>query len=116
MKAIELEKVASLYKEVRTHGIEYTHMMYLPANDPDNDWALVMSWMDYDEDGHPQIYGKIAYQPKNSGMQEYDIDWLMPYDKETGEVFDTEARLDYIYDAVEWWNGLWEQIRAEKGI
>ena len=55
-------------------------------------WALVAAWMDYDNDGHWQAYGKVAYQPTNSIMQEYDIDWTMPYDEESGEVDDSEFR------------------------
>ncbi len=55
-------------------------------------WALVAAWMDYDNDGHWQAYGKVAYQTTNSIMQEYDIDWTMPYDEESGEVDDSEFR------------------------
>ncbi len=34
---------------------------------------------------------KLAYQPTNSLLQcDYDVDWLMPYDEETGTVDDNE--------------------------
>lgn len=55
-------------------------------------WALVAAWMDYDNEDNWQAYGKVAYQPTNSIMQEYDIDWTMPYDEESGEVDDSEFR------------------------
>lgn len=65
----------------------------------DNDYAFVFGWVgyydpEYSEDGEGNcVCGKVAYQSKNSMMQEYDIDWLMPYDKETGEVNDTEISM-----------------------
>lgn len=67
-----------------------TYHWYLDTDDNDNDWAIVMSYMDYDGDGE-SLYAKLAYQPSNSIMQcDYDIDWLMPYDEITGEVWHTE--------------------------
>ena len=29
----------------------------------------------------------------NSIMQDYDIDWLMPYDEKSGEVYDNEVSI-----------------------
>lgn len=67
-------------------------------------WALVASWMDYDGDGDWKPYAKLACQPNNSAMQEYDIDWMMPTD-EDGNVDDTEIQIggvNNIDDCVGW--------------
>ena len=41
---------------------------------------------------------KVAYQPHNSIMQcDYDVDWTMPYDEETGDVWDTDITV-YLND------------------
>ena len=45
---------------------------------------------------------KFAYQPRTSLMQEYDIDWLMPYDEETNEVDDTEIPISDNMDDIKW--------------
>lgn len=69
------------------------------AEDEKNIWALVLHCVEEeailaDEEGLPDlkmidvIYGKLAYCPKNSAMQEYDIDWLMT--DINGMVYDTE--------------------------
>ena len=59
-------------------------------------------WSDRDY----RIVGKLAFQPVESVMQEYDIDWLMPYDEDTGEVDDNELSIVSIHEipmAVNWW-------------
>lgn len=61
-----------------------------------NVWAIVLGWQDGFEnaDGSTErVCGKVAYQPSNSAMQEYDIDWTMPYDDGTSEVDDTEVEI-----------------------
>lgn len=89
----------------------------------DNRWAIVLSWFDYDGDGKLGIYGKVAYQSINNIMQcDYDVDWTMPYDEETGEVDDTEVLIggdEYLV----WLINQWERIEAgliraemEKGL
>lgn len=50
-------------------------------------WAIVFGWLDDDK----AIGVKVAYCPRNSAMNEYDYDWIMPYDAETGDVDDTET-------------------------
>lgn len=72
-----------------------------------NIWAVVLGWsqgMDpkpgnkfIDDNGYG-ICMKLAYQPANSIMQcDYDVDWLMPYDEESGEVDDTDIILNSSY-------------------
>ena len=72
------------------------------GSDGKNDWAIVLGWADgFEEDatdtcmdGTWRICAKLAYQPWNSIMQcDYDVDWLMPYDKETMEVDDNEISI-----------------------
>ena len=82
---------ANAVKDMQATHFEGTYHWYLSTDDKGNDWAIVMSYMDYDDDGNESLYAKLAYQPSNSIMQcDYDIDWLMPYDEETGELYDTE--------------------------
>lgn len=63
-------------------------------------WAIVLGWTggfdlgetDEYQDGGFHICAKLARQPYNAAMQSsYEMDWEMPYDEETGEVFDTEV-------------------------
>lgn len=68
--------------------------------DDKNTYACVMCWCDKDnaeyfgyEDEADFVLAKIAFCPDNSAMNEYDIDWLMPYDEDTGEVWDTELQI-----------------------
>jgi hypothetical protein len=74
----------------------------LLTDDNNNSWFILMGWSDgFDEsdngrwqDGSWKICTKIGYQSSNSIMQtDLNIDFLMPYDKETGEVDDTEWTL-----------------------
>lgn len=78
-----------------------------------NRWAIAIAWMDYDGDDNWRLYGKVAYQPSNSIMQcDYDIDWTMPYDEESGEVNDTETLITS-EESAKWLLGLWQEYRKE---
>lgn len=72
--------------------------MYFSLGIINNDrYAIVFT---RDEDN--TLWGKVAYQSVNSIMQcDYDIDWLMPYNKDTGEVDDTEINIESIRD-IQW--------------
>lgn len=85
-------------------------------------WAIVIGWMDGFEDEGTTDYkrddcrlcGKVAYQSEHSVMQEYDYDWLMPYDENTGEVWDTNTSIDSdgnIDSCIDWWLNEWETIK-----
>ena len=72
---------------------------WLETDNNGNNWAIVLGWQDgYEEDdsdelsdGTWHLAAKVAYQPHNSIMQcDYDFDWIMPYDEETGDVWDTD--------------------------
>lgn len=93
----------------RTHG-EGTYYWNLDVDDKRNQWAIVLGWQDgYDidaeddcTDGTWRLCVKLAYQPTNSIMQcDYDIDWVMPYNEETGEVDNNEISIYPDYNATE---------------
>ncbi len=81
-----------------------------------NRWAIVASWIDYDNSGNEKLYAKIAYQSLNNIMQcDYDIDWDMPMG--VYEVYDTEFHVGYEGDDVDpanvdWLLNEWEYIKA----
>lgn len=79
-----------------------TYYWLLGTDDAANNWAIVLGWNDGFEanetddctDGTWRLCSKLAYQPKNSIMQcDYGIDWIMPYNEETGDVDDTEISI-----------------------
>ena len=85
----------------KTHS-DGTYYWILGRDEYDNDWAIVLGWADgFEEDksddysnGTYRLCAKVAYQPSNSAMQcGYDIDWLMPYNVESGDVDDTEISI-----------------------
>ena len=86
-------------KETKCNGIYH---WILGTDENNNDWAIVLGWadgFDADEaddcaDGTYRLCAKLAYQSNKSIMQcDYDIDWLMPYDEESGEVDDNEVSI-----------------------
>lgn len=78
------------------NGADGTYYHYLNKNE-EKHWAIVVGWASgwggsiFEEGdncikGDYRISAKVAYQPSNSIMQsDYDLDWTMPYDDETGE-------------------------------
>lgn len=63
--------------------------------------SIVLGWQDgydkeddnYYSDGY-RLCVKVGYQPVNSIIQcDYDVDFNQVYDKETGDVYDTEISL-----------------------
>lgn len=87
--------------DMRKNHTEGTYYWYLHTDKNNNNWAIVLGWADgYEDDitddclyGTCRINVKVAYQPSNSAMSDYDIDWLMPYDEESGEVYDNEVAI-----------------------
>lgn len=78
----------------------------LKIDNGNNKWGIVIGWgAGFDEkektpfsDGKYRICSKIAYN--DSALQcDYDIDFTMPYDKETDEVYDTDAELGTNFEA-----------------
>lgn len=79
-----------------------TYHWLLNTDDNGNDWAIVLGWSDGFEvdtnddcmSGTYRLCAKLAYQSHNNIMQcDYDIDWTIPYDEESGEVDDTEISI-----------------------
>lgn len=83
-------------------------------NNPDSTWYKVLYTFDdgdelcltagmgegFDED---TVCAKLAVLPSNSGMSDYSWDFIMPYDKETGDVWDTEVS-NFGESDLDWFN------------
>lgn len=89
-------------ESVRYHDFIGVYHWELGIDEKHNKWAIVLGWADgyesdeYDGyvDGTYRVCVKLAYQPDNSVMQaDYDWDWHMPYDEESGDVDDTEIAI-----------------------
>lgn len=89
------------------NGENGTYYWWLDIDNEDGlDWAIVLGWGEGWDDpndsccnGHYRIMSKVAYQEHNCIMQcDYDIDWTMPYDEETGEVDDSDFAIYEDYD------------------
>lgn len=94
-------------KTTKFNGTYY----WILGSDEKNDWAIVLGWSggfepdEHDDcmDGTYCLCAKVAFQPNNSIMQcDYEVDWIMPYNEQTGEVDDNEISifsgcdLDYV--------------------
>lgn len=89
--------------------------------------AIVVGWSDgFEEakegtpnaDGTWRICAKVAYQHANNAMQcDFDIDWAMPYNQDTGDVDDTTTEVSGTADEVAWLNEeasrVWEEWHNE---
>ena len=107
----EFVNAVSYMKKTKFNG---TYRWILGRDANKNDWAIVLGWAyGFDEtenddctDGAYRMCVKLAYQPWNSVMQcDYDLDWTMPYDEETGEVDDTEFAIypnTNFEEAIDW--------------
>ena len=93
---------------------EVTTRWYEVADDGKNIWALVFARMDYDYDdnGGARLHGKVAYCSKRSMMQDYDMDWVMPYDKNTYDVDATELMITSPED-IKWLISEWNRMKNE---
>lgn len=105
------EEIKKFINDVLTIGSQNTTYFHIFATDEEKQWGLVAAYMDYNETGNPEPYIKLSYLPNNTLMGEYDIDWIMPYDEETGIVDDTEISLDDNELTIDW---IYEQINRFK--
>lgn len=93
-----IEKFKNAIQYMKETPDNSTFVWNLNVDKNGNQWAIVFGWQDgYEEnkedkfsDGECHLAAKLAYQPYNSIMQEYNFDWTMPYDAETGDVDDNE--------------------------
>ena len=90
------------FKKEGEDGLPYSAYVPLERID-DNDYAIVFGYLDgYDEEdaqitdgyGNYCLNGKVGYQSENSIMTEFEVDWLMPYNEENCETWDTCLTLD----------------------
>lgn len=107
----EFTNAVANMKKTHANG---TYCWILDTDENNNDWAIVLGWaygFEADEtddcmDGKWRLCTKLAYQPNNSLMQcDYDIDWLMPYNEESGEVDDNEISIypdTNIEETIDW--------------
>lgn len=100
-----IKSFVNAVKEMAQHKEGCYHWL-LGTDNNGNNWAIVLGWADgYEEDntdelsdGTWHLAAKVAYQPHNSIMQcDYDVDWTMPYDEDTGDVWDTDTTV-YLND------------------
>lgn len=99
MNREDLRKAVLDLKE--TKDLTVTYYFKFGVDDYNRRWALVIAWQDGYEDSNTTEYEngtyricmKIGFQPTTSIMQEYDIDWTMPWDEETGNVDDSEISI-----------------------
>ena len=100
-KEVLIKSFKQAVMDMRKNHSNGTYHWYLHTDDNDNNWEIVLGWqngfeLDETDDcmcGTCRLCTKVAYQPNNSIMQDYDIDWLMLYDKETMEVYDNEVSI-----------------------
>lgn len=113
--------------EALKNGENGTYFWWLKKNDRnDNDWAIVLGWTydgdsgieenPYHKDGF-QIAAKIAFQSNKSIMQcDFDVDWNLPYDKETGEVWECDYYIDEetdIDEVLDFFEKEWHEHKEE---
>jgi len=96
--ADELKKAADYLASTKEEGGCYRWKVY--ANTEDNkDISIVLGWTDGFDKNDPdkdkyqddtwRLAVKVGYQPSNSIMQcDYDIDFYLPYNPDTGDVCD----------------------------
>ncbi|HAU88200.1 MAG TPA: hypothetical protein DCW90_22815 [Lachnospiraceae bacterium] len=97
-KAELIERFQNAMQYMKDTPDSGTFVWYLNCDSNGKEWAIVFGWQDGYEaypddkfsDGEWHLATKLAYQPYNSMMQEYNFDWTMPYNAETGEVYDNE--------------------------
>ena len=109
MKKLTVDEVNNTIDMLREDPLGTTRWIPLGTVD-DKDFALVMAYVEHDEDEY-ELYAKLAYN--DSYMKEYDMDWIMPYDPQTGEVWDTEVSVGTgpVSDTdVQWWNDEFEKM------
>ena len=90
-----LKQIASELKKAQEDRNMSTTYFWRIGYDVSNGWFIAAGWMDgFDPDelgSTERLCFKIAYMPEHSLLTDYDYDFVMPYDKDTGEVWDTEV-------------------------
>lgn len=123
---MEYNKFITNFTEAINNMIEHKigcNYWWLETDNQNNNWAIVLGWSDgFEEDindklcnGSYHLCAKIAYQPKTSVMQcDYDIDWTMPVDEVTGDVWDTNVSINMGDDykgVIDWLLGQFDEMK-----
>lgn len=100
--AKDLKEAADYLAEHKeSGGCYHFHTVEMDDKGINKNVSIVLGWQEgydkendkYCDDGY-RLCVKVGYQPVNSMMQcDYDIDFYQVYDKETGDVYDTEIDL-----------------------
>lgn len=106
---VNKDKIANEVNEAASEALSYVRSdearptwHWNIGEDEDNYYAIVLGFTSEDD-----VAMKWAYISKDSIMNEYDMDYMMPYDSETGDVWDSEilvdgyetwAATDYLFD------------------
>ena len=107
-KAVTAEKIDDIVSKVGEGDTWWIPI----TNVGDKLYALVFGRPRYEKDDD-SVHGKIA--DNDSYMKEYDMDWIMPYDEDTGDVFwDTEISGASSAD-LDWWREEWRAM-DEAGV
>ena len=124
MKKWTVEDVRKAIHHLRdNHNENGTYVFKFCIDDFSRIWALVIAWQDgyIDEkddnpyhNGDQRIAMKVAWKPQNAIMDEYGIDWVMPYNQDTGEVDDVELSIegDDFEDDIYWMLNRYEDFKA----
>ena len=124
---VTTQEVMDFFKKaVPVVASDVTYIDWLEVGEDDEHiYAIVIGWsegFDPADEGVIDGYGlcmKMGYKPKNGILYDFD-DWLMPYDEDTGEVWDTDCSISTTgaskFD-VEWilkeWNNFYNEYSAQ---
>jgi len=111
---IDVSKIKDFLKEAQSLEIEETYKRVL-GYDGENNYYLVVGYMYDFDDGEYHLCAKIA-RPVSDVMSEYDIDFEMPYNPETGDVWDTEVSDVTPSDAKWFYDEFNAMIEASKAV
>lgn len=93
------EWMADILPELANNEGETAWFELFRDYDEGRTYSVVMTQRDSeDEEIGNEVVAKVASIADNSGMSEYDIDFEMPYDEKTGDVWDTELSIAPVSD------------------
>ena len=95
------EWMADILPELADNEGETAWFKLFRDYDEGRTYSIVMTQRDSeDEERGNEVVAKVASIADNSGMREYDMDFEMPYDKKTGDVWDTEIPIAPVSDII----------------
>lgn len=97
---ITAEDIREAREAIETTPESTWHKVLYRFNDGDELCLTAGMGEGFDED---TVCAKLAVLPSNSGMSDYSWDFIMPYDKDTGDVWDTEVS-NFDESDLDWFN------------